>query len=78
MKIYVSHPYHDHEKIMASNSGAALSGFNHVQALSKYCDVYMPASESVDYSPNLHGIRFAFETIDSSRQWFARQGLMVC
>ncbi len=74
MKIYVSHPYHDHEKIMASNSGAALSGFNHVQALSKYCDVYMPASEAVDYSPNLHGIRFAFETIDSSRQWFARQG----
>ena len=73
MKIYVSHPYHDHEKIMASNSGAALSGFNHVQALSKYCDVYMPASEAVDYSPNLHGIRFAFETIDSSRQWFARQ-----
>ena len=73
MKIYVSHPYHDHEKVMASNSGAVLSGFNHVQALSKYCDVYMPASEAVDYSPNLHGIRFAFETIDSSRQWFARQ-----
>ena len=73
MKIYVSHPYHDHEKVMASNSGAALSGFNHVQALSKYCEVYMPASEAVDYSPNLHGIRFAFETIDSSRQWFARQ-----
>ena len=73
MKIYVSHPYHDPEKVMASNSGAVLSGFNHVQALSKYCEVYMPASEAVDYSPNLHGIRFAFETIDASRQWFARQ-----
>lgn len=73
MKIYVSHPYHDHEKVMASNSGAVLSGFNHVQALSKYCDVYMPASEAVDYGPNLHGIRPAFETIDSSRQWFTRQ-----
>ena len=74
MKIYVSHPYHDHEKVMESNIGASLSGFNHVQALSKYCDVYMPASESVDYGPNLHGTRVAFETIDSSRQWFERQG----
>ncbi len=73
MKIYVPHPYHDHEKVMASNSGASLSGFNHVQALSKYCEVYMPASEAVDYGPNLHGIRQAFETIDSSVQWFARQ-----
>ncbi len=73
MKLYVPHPYRDHEKVMASNSGASLSGFNHVQALSKYCDVYMPASEAVDYGPNLHGIRQAFETIDSSRQWFARQ-----
>lgn len=73
MKLYVPHPYHDREKVMQSNSGASLSGFNHVQALSKYCDVYMPASEAVDYGPNLHGIRQAFETIDSSRQWFARQ-----
>ena len=62
MKIYVSHQYHYREKVMASNSGAVLSGFNHVQALSKYCEVYMPASEAVDYGPNLHGIRFAFET----------------
>lgn len=73
MKIYVSHPYHDREKVMASNSGASLSGFNHVQALSKYCEVYMPASEAVDYGPNVHGIRPEFETIDASRQWFARQ-----
>ncbi|MCY3871470.1 MAG: glycosyltransferase family 4 protein [Gemmatimonadetes bacterium] len=73
MKIYVSHPYHDHEKVMASNGGAVLSGFNHVQALSKYCEVYMPASEAVDYGPNLHGIQPAFETIDASRQWFERQ-----
>ena len=74
MKIYVPHPYHDREKVMASNSGAVLSGFNHVQALSKYCDVYMPESEAVDYGPNVHGIRPAFETIEASRQWFARQG----
>ena len=74
MKIYVPHPYRDHEKVIQSNSGASLSGFNHVQALSKYCDIYMPASEAVDYGPNLHGIRQAFETIDSSRQWFTRQG----
>ena len=74
MKIYVPHPYHDREKVMASNSGASLSGFNHVQALSKYCDVYVPASEAVEYGPNLHGIRQAFETIDASAQWFARQG----
>ena len=74
MKIYVPHPYCDHEKVIASNSGASLSGFNHVQALSKYCEVYMPASEAEDYGPNLHGIRSAFETIDSTRQWFARQG----
>lgn len=73
MKIYVSHQYHYREKVMASNSGAVLSGFNHVQALSKYCEVYMPTSEAVDYGPNLHGIQPAFETIDSSRQWFARQ-----
>ena len=74
MKIYVPHPYRDREKVIQSSSGAALSGFNHVQALSKYCEVYMPAAEAVDYGPNLHGIRQAFETIDSSRQWFERQG----
>ena len=74
MKIYVPHPYRDHEKVIESHSGASLSGFNHVLALSKYCEVYMPASEAADYGPNLHGIRSAFETIDASRQWFARQG----
>ena len=75
MKLYVPHPYRDHEKVIQSPTvGASLSGFNHVQALSKYCDVYMPAAEAVDYGPNLHGIRQEFETIDSSRQWFVRQG----
>lgn len=74
MKIYVPHPYHDREKVMKSNIGSSLSSFNHVQALSKYCDVYMPAAEAVEYGPNLHGIRPAYETIDSSRQWFERQG----
>ncbi len=73
MKLYVPHPYRDHEKVIQSSSGASLSGFNHVQALSKYCEVYMPASEAVAYGPNLHGIRPAFETIDASRQWFVRQ-----
>ncbi len=74
MKLYVPHPYHDPDKVMQSDSGASLSGFNHIQALSQSCDVYVPASEAVDYGPNLHGIRQAFETINSSQQWFARQG----
>lgn len=74
MKIYVPHPYHDKDKVMQSNSGASLSGFNHVQALAKYCDVYMPAPETVDYGSHLHGIQQSFETIDSSMKWFSQQG----
>lgn len=73
MKIYVPHPYHDPEKVVQSNSGASLSGYNHIEALSRCCEVYVPASEAMDYGPNLHGIRQAFETIESARQWFARQ-----
>ena len=73
MKIYVPHPYHDRDKVMQSNSGASLSGFNHVRALAKYCEIYMPAVEPVEYGSNLYGICQAFETIESSRRWFERQ-----
>jgi len=73
MKIYVPHPFHNPETVKQSNSGASLSGFNHIQALSKQCDIYMPATETTEYGPNLYGISQPFESIESSRQWFARQ-----
>lgn len=75
MKIYVPHPYHNPETVKQSNSGASLSGFNHIQALSKQCEIYMPATESTEYGPNLYGIPQPFESIESSRQWFARQSI---
>ena len=73
MKIYIPHPYHDKEAVFQSNSGASLSGFNHVQALSKYCEVYLPGPEPVEYGSNIFGMPQAFGTIDSSMQWFAQQ-----
>lgn len=73
MKLYVPHPYHNVETVMLSNSGASLSGFNHVNELSKFCEIFMPAAEPVEYGPSLFGIRQEFENITSSQRWFARQ-----
>lgn len=73
MRLYIPHAYHGRDKLLQSNSGASLSGFNHVQALANECEVYMPSPEVVTYGENLYGIPPAFESIDISRQWFAKQ-----
>ena len=73
VKILIPHPYLSEEDANASPSGASISAFNHVRALSRHCEVYMPAEEPADYRDNVHGIPPAFETIESSLQWFESQ-----
>lgn len=73
MKIFIPHPFLSEEDANASWSGASISGFNHVRALSEFCEVYVPAGEPKEYRDHVYGIRQEFETIESSLRWFERQ-----
>ncbi len=70
MKIFTPYPYLSEETVYESGSGASISGFNHVQALSKYCEVFLPSKEPEEYQDNVYGVPQTFETIDDSLRWF--------
>lgn len=73
MKIFIPHPFLSEENVNASWSGASISGFNHVRALSECSEVYMPAAEPTDYRHNVYGVPQEFGSIESSLRWFERQ-----
>ena len=73
MKLFIPHPYLSMEDANRSQSGASVSARNHMLALSKHSEVYVPAEEPVNYEDSIYGIRQDFGTIESSVRWFERQ-----
>ena len=73
MKIYIPHSFKSEKDIEIARSGAMLSGFNHLQALSKKMEIYLPADDDKIYTESIFGIRPIYDTIKTSIDWFQEQ-----